>query len=204
MPDTEGRPLVYLAGPDVFYADVHSRAAKMRETLAEIGMTGLFPLDGDLTPERFPDKQTLAIAIARANEALMRRADMVIANIQPWRGPEADDGTAYEIGFMAALGKPIVLYTSDRRPFFRRIVDDCYGGDVYNDGALIRGRRDDFMVEDFGLADNLMLINAAVAAAERAGWPDVDAGAIVKTSFKAAADFARQLWDKGRLQSQSR
>src|SRR5262245_12008269 len=122
MPDDQERPYVYLAGPDVFFPDATQRAATMKDVLAARGMTGLFPLDNELGALSYPGPKELALAIARANEALMRKAEIILANIQPWRGVEADDGTSYEIGFMAALGKLIVLYTNDRRPFSERII----------------------------------------------------------------------------------
>jgi nucleoside 2-deoxyribosyltransferase len=195
MPDEQGRPYVYLAGPDVFFPDAMQRAAKMKDALASRGMAGLFPLDNDLDVLGYPDRKDLALAIARENEALMRKADIVLANIQPWRGVEADDGTSYEIGFMAALGKLIVLYTNDPRPFAERIINDVYGGYLYPDGLVQRGASDHMMVEDFdGFADNLMLINAATASAERATGEKPDPAAVVQFGFEAGADIAQHLW----------
>lgn len=189
------RPQVFLAGPDVFFPDAMQRAASMKAALAARGMDGLFPLDSEFGEEVFADPKKLGLAIARANEALMRKADIVLANIQPWRGVEADDGTSYEIGFMAALGKIIVLYTRDRRPFAERVVTDVYRGGVVQQGQFKRGARDGMMIEDFeGFADNLMLINAAVASAERATGERVDPAIIVQFSFEAAADLAHRLW----------
>ncbi|MGO9867182.1 MAG: nucleoside 2-deoxyribosyltransferase [Rhodomicrobium sp.] len=200
MPDGQGKPYVYLAGPDVFYPDAIPRGAKMKSALAARGMAGLFPLDDELHAGDFPSGAEFALAIARACEAQMRKADMGIFNIQPWRGPEADDGTSYELGFMAALGKPVVLWTSDRRSFAGRIVADVYGGEAYRDGAALRGKRDACLIEDFGLADNLMLINAAVRSARLVlGASAAPAGA-VHHSFEAAADFARRLWQRQKAQ----
>ena len=52
------------------------------------------------------------------------------------------------------------------------------------------------VIEEFGgFADNLMLINAAAASAERATGGKPDPAAIVHYGFEAAADFARRLWD---------
>jgi nucleoside 2-deoxyribosyltransferase len=197
MPDEHGRPYVYLAGPDVFYPDALLRGAKMKEALAARGMAALFPLDDELHPGDFRDGKELGLAIGEACEAQMRKADLGIFNIQPWRGPEADDGTAYELGFMAALGKPVVLHTNDRRPFAERIVADVYRGEIYQDGALKRGKRDGMMIEEFGgLADNVMLVNAAVKSARLVLGPGADAAAAVHYSFEAAAQFATALWQR--------
>jgi nucleoside 2-deoxyribosyltransferase len=133
---------------------------------------------------------------------MMLEADMGIFNIQPWRGPEADDGTAYEMGFMAALGKPIILHTSDPRPFGERVIADVYRGEVYEDGPFRRGKSDGMMIEEFaGFADNLMLINAAVKSAEIVFGPNVDPASVVQHSFEAAADLAKKLWEAKQLSS---
>jgi nucleoside 2-deoxyribosyltransferase len=196
MPDEQGQPYVYLAGPDVFYPDALARGESMKEALAARGMIGWFPLDNALDPAQYPDSKQLGLAIGDSCETLMRDADICIANIQPWRGPEADDGTSYEIGFMAALGKLIVLYTNDPRPFAVRIAADIYRGEVYRDGSFRRGKNDGMMVEEFdGFADNLMLINAAAKSAGRALDIGIDAATVVKHGFEVAADFARKLWD---------
>jgi nucleoside 2-deoxyribosyltransferase len=191
------KPYVYLAGPDVFYPDARARGEKMKEALAARGMTGLYPLDGELDPAAYPDPADFALAIAAACEAHMRKADMGLFNIQPWRGPEADEGTAYELGFMAALGKPVALYTSDPRAFAERIIADVYGGEVYSDGEVLRGARDSMMIEGFaGFSSNLMLVNAGLRSARLALGPGARPPAATHRSFEEAADFAKLLWER--------
>jgi nucleoside 2-deoxyribosyltransferase len=197
MPCLHAKPYVYLAGPDVFYPDAHARGEKMKAALATRGMTGLFPLDGELDPAAFTDPADFALAIAGACEAHMLKADMGLFNIQPWRGPEADEGTAYELGFMAALGKPVVLYTSDPRPFAERIVSDFYRGEVYSDGPVLRGASDSMMIEGFaGFSSNLMLVNAATRSARLALGESASPSAAVHNSFEEAADFAKLIWER--------
>jgi nucleoside 2-deoxyribosyltransferase len=197
MPDVHGRPYVYLAGPDVFYINAAERGERMKAALAERGMAGLFPLDSGLNSRDFPDPAGFGLAIAAACEAQIRQADMGRFNIQPWRGPEADDGTAYELGFMAALGKPVVLYTSDPRPFAERIAADVHQGEVYRDGPTLRGRRDHTAIEEFeGFADNLMLIGAGVRTARLLWGAGAAPAAAVHSSFVAAANFAQEFWQR--------
>ncbi len=193
-PDAQGRPYVYPAGPDVFCPDAAARGAAMKESLSARGMAGLFPLDTALNPGSFGGPKAYALAIAAACEAQIRLADLGLFNIQPWRGPEADSGTAYELGFMAALGKPVVLYTNDFRSFGERVAADIYGGEVYRDGALRRGCRDGMAIEDFGLADNLMLIGAAARSARIVLGEGASGGAMALPGFEAAADFALAIW----------
>ena len=64
------------------------------------------------------------LAISRAMERVMQGCDAMIVNLTPFRGPSADVGSAYEMGFMRALGRPIFAYTNDARaiPRSRRRV----------------------------------------------------------------------------------
>ena len=47
----------------------------------------------------------------------------MIANLTPFRGPSADVGTVYEVGFMRALGRPVFGYATTAEPFTRRTLD---------------------------------------------------------------------------------
>jgi nucleoside 2-deoxyribosyltransferase len=69
----------------------------------------------------------------------------------------ADVGTAFEVGFMRALGKPVFAYTNSARGYFERLTEDFYEGKAtrQSDG-YIRGP-DGMMVENHGMVDNLML-----------------------------------------------
>jgi nucleoside 2-deoxyribosyltransferase len=197
MPDNDGKPYVYLAGPDVFYPEPMERADRMKSLLRERGMIGLFPMDNQFDEQQYPNPKDLGLAIAQGNESMMRKADIIIANIQPWHGPEADDGTCFEIGFMAALNKIIVLHTNDPRPFADRVTEDVYQCMVHDDGPIKRGDIDNMMIENFsGFADNLMLVNAAIRSYNLTTGDQMEPVNIVQLSFEAAADLAKVLWSR--------
>ena len=44
---------------------------------------------------------------------MMDAADAIIANLTPFRGPSADAGTVYELGYMAGRGKLCLAYSND-------------------------------------------------------------------------------------------
>ena len=50
--------------------------------------------------------------ISAGNEELIRSCRLLIANLTPFRGPSADVGTAYEIGFARALKLPVYAYSN--------------------------------------------------------------------------------------------
>ena len=50
----------------------------------------------------------------------MERADLVIANLTPFRGPSADAGTLVELGWFLGRGLPVFGYSNDPTMFGER------------------------------------------------------------------------------------
>ncbi|KIZ41084.1 MULTISPECIES: nucleoside 2-deoxyribosyltransferase [Rhodopseudomonas] len=143
---------IYLAGPDVFLPDALAVGRRKAELCAHHGLTGLFPLDNAVDPTA-PDA---SLTIFRGNEAMMNDAAAIIANLTPFRGPSADAGTVYELGYMAGRGKLVFGYCNDPAIYADRVARS--GELTRRDGALID--QSGLIVEDFALPDNLMLIHA--------------------------------------------
>jgi nucleoside 2-deoxyribosyltransferase len=144
---------IYLAGPDVFLPDAVAIGQRKREICLRHGVTGLYPLD-NIVDLAAPDA---SLQICRGNEAMMDTADAIIANLTPFRGPGADPGTVYELGYMAGRGKFCLAYCNDPEIYAERAARFTTVTRV-SDKRLID--RDGLTVEDFGLPDNLMMIHA--------------------------------------------
>ena len=141
---------VYFAGPDVFYPDYEKCKAKIRDLCAKSDIEPLFP----------DHEQTDSEMIFLANLALIRKADAIIANLNPFRGEiEPDSGTVLECGLAYGMGKSNIVrigYVSDQRSQIEKL------GDTYSDGSS---------VENFSLPVNLMLahcVNEIVGSVEEA------------------------------------
>ena len=146
---------VYLAGPEVFLPGAIALGEAKRAVCADYGLAGVFPLDGGLDLAGL-EPRAAGRAIYAANTKLIRACDVLIANLTPFRGPSADVGTAFELGFMAALGRPVLAYSNDPRSFRTRLSAH-FGGQLHRraDGALTGS--DDLSIEEFDMVDNLML-----------------------------------------------
>lgn len=134
----------YLAGPDVFAPDATARFATMRRLCEARNVVPVCPIDGDL-PAGLGDTG-LARHIKTANIERIRASSCVIANISPFRGPNMDPGTAYEIGYAEALGKPVFLWSETAATLAERTP-------AARDGVDAAG----WMIENFGLTENLMI-----------------------------------------------
>jgi nucleoside 2-deoxyribosyltransferase len=144
---------IYLAGPDVFLPDAVEIGRRKADVCARHGLTGLYPLDNkvDLAAS------SASLDIFKGNEAMMDAADAIIANLTPFRGPSADAGTVYELGYMAGRRRLLFAYSNDPAAYPERVARN-HKLTKSSSGQLID--RDGLAVEDFGLPDNLMMIHA--------------------------------------------
>ena len=143
---------VYLAGPDVFLPDALEVGRRKVAICAQFGLGGLYPLDNTIDLAA----HTVSLDIYSGNEAMMNAADAIIANLTPFRGPGADAGTVYELGYMAGRGKLCLGYSNDPSAY----------ADRARRFTAVRAKEDRLIdaegltVEDFGHVDNLMMIHA--------------------------------------------
>src|SRR5262249_21796749 len=143
---------IYLAGPEVFLPDALAIGQRKRHICERHGVSGLYPLDNaaDLAA------RDASLQIFKGLKAMMDAADAIIANLTPFRGPGADPGTVYELGYMAGRGKLCLGYCNDPAPYAERVARFTKVTTA-SDKRLID--RDGLTVEDFGLPDNLMMIH---------------------------------------------
>ncbi len=146
---------IYLAGPDVFEPNAKEVGEELKHLAAEFGFSGLFPLDNEIPFS--DDLHETARAICAANLELIHSADIVMANLNPFRGFEPDSGTVFEVGYARALGKDVYCYAADRRDMIKRLR--AYQ-QLPPDATFCR---DGQSIEDFGLSHNLMMFNLVVA-----------------------------------------
>ncbi len=179
---------VYLAGPEVFLKDAVAVGKQRKRVIRELcdaqdwpfRLVGLFPLDNEI-PDFKPDRDT-AMRIYRGNISLMDRAHAVAANMVRFRGPGMDNGTAFEMGYMRAAGKPVFGYY-DAAPFYgSNETPGKYADRVAASCGLDQERptvdSDGLAIEDFGLEDNLMMIGALE-----------DSGSVLQAGFRDAINL---------------
>lgn len=139
---------IYLAGPDVFRPDVMEWADTVRELCRRYGFEPLLPVDHD---ETLPEK------IFQANIDLIRKAQVIAANLDPFRGPEPDSGTAFELGYALALGKKICGYGTRLESVAERVANTGHGANTSSLHGELLTDSQGMAVENFDLPCNLML-----------------------------------------------
>lgn len=128
---------IYIAGFDVFAPDAIERGEKMKKLCREYGFVGFYPFDNEADTAK---------EIFAGNCKLIDDADIIIANLNCFRGKEPDSGTSFEVGYAFAKGKKIYGYLEDARTMRQKYGDRDENG---------------FGIEDFDYPLNLMLCEAA-------------------------------------------
>lgn len=178
---------IYLAGPEVFLPDPVAEGANKRAVIDRFNREVLhdkncrfvahYPLDAKI--EGYTNNPRTAMRIFHTCIEMMDKSDLIIANITHFRGPSADVGVAFEMGYMHAQQKPVFIYYNmeetycldhqaandkthpDAQTIYRDKVR-AFAKGYFIDRAPVEGRdNDNFLIEDFGLTDNLMLIGVA-------------------------------------------
>jgi nucleoside 2-deoxyribosyltransferase len=157
---------VYLAGADVFLPDAVRRAEALKAVCAQHGLSGVSPLDPLADEPAAWAALPEARRIALRNEAHIAGAAALIANLTPFRGPSADVGTAFEAGFMRALGRPVFGWSNTARGFTERTRDFLGSSAVAEPGGAWRDS-EGLLVEAFGLSENLMIDAGVLASGGR-------------------------------------
>ena len=141
---------IYIAGPDVFEKDAIERGRRYRELCLRYGFEGLYPLDNEV--DFSASKHEAALEIFQGNKKMIESCDIVVANLNPFRGKESDSGTVWECGYAYALGKRVYGYLSDTRSYLDRFGDEEKREE---EGRFYDSR--DRSIEDFDHPLNLML-----------------------------------------------
>jgi nucleoside 2-deoxyribosyltransferase len=172
----------------------------MRSLCREQGLVGVAPHDNQIGLEHLPPGKPLLEQIVRADIELMQQLEAAVFCLDGFRrGPEMDAGTAFEIGYMKALGKPIAGWTRDPRTYPVKVADflrNVFGVElVTTTAALVGGTSgllrdpDGILVHSEGCVQNAM-IHVGI---ELAGG-DIVANADWETAFRGAVvSVARQL-----------
>jgi nucleoside 2-deoxyribosyltransferase len=146
---------LYLAGPDVFAPDPMALGARKMEICARHGLEGIFPMG--ITPwDPSLSTREQGLRIFNGLERVMRDCDGALVNMTPFHGPSMDVGSAFEMGFMRALHKPVFAYSNTDLSFLDRVR--THGGT-----AIVEARpgvwhdAHGMEVDPLGWRDNLMI-----------------------------------------------
>lgn len=140
---------IYFAGPRLSGVDYEIYARHISKKYRGMGIKLLLPNNSDTQSSEHTYKTNLN---------RIKSCDGVIADLNPFRGEiEPDCGTAFECGFAAALGKPIIAIVEDQRTLVQKMQASSLG--CTEENGVYRSDEGD-LIEDYGYPLNLMLFHA--------------------------------------------
>ena len=149
--------IIYLAGPDVFHPKAIELGELKKEICKQYGFDAIFPTDDVDDSVWSLDKISQGRVIRQACIDSMLKADCVVANMTPFRGAGMDGGTAFEMGFMDALNKPVFAYTHNPYLYITKVLEknNLNDDEIYVD-------KDNYIVENFNAIDNCMMVHTVL------------------------------------------
>lgn len=141
---------IYIAGPDVFESNSIEIGKNLVKMCQKYGYEGLYPLDNVVDFSQ--NKHKIAQDIFDANISMIQEADIIIANLNSFRGKEPDSGTVFECGLAYGLHKKVYGYLADTCNYIDRFTEnEKFIKDEYVSDSNER------LIEDFDYPLNLML-----------------------------------------------
>jgi nucleoside 2-deoxyribosyltransferase len=145
---------IYIAGFEVFKKDAIKIGLNYKEICKKQGFSGLYPLDNEITGS---DVEQIKNKIWLENMKQILSSDIVIANLNPFRGAEPDSGTIWECAF--AFGNNKIVYGYYDSNLGTSIIDRVKKS--YNDNVIIKNDcfydKDGCRIENLNSPVNLML-----------------------------------------------
>ncbi len=145
-----GKKRIYIAGPNLFYANWPTFASQAQTLCAEHGLEAILPVPatvltgpGVTEPSDAASAKKVSVNCRKA----VSRAHGVIANLSPFRGTEPDSGTVVEYTLAHVLGIPVIGFTSG--------VGHTVPVGTDEEGRLLAS--DGGWIEQFGIRHNVMV-----------------------------------------------
>lgn len=157
-----GRKKVLLNGPDVFRPEAKLLGLGKNifiDQFSQNGVqpfTGVFPFDVAVIRDPKESNYHFGVRIFQKDIGNMCASDISTANIIPYHGPSMDVGTAFEMGFMAALGKSVYTYSNSKDSYEERVLHFYLG--ALQDQSGLRDPKG-YLVET-GVSDTFMIEGA--------------------------------------------
>ncbi len=161
---------IYIAGPDVFQRNSIAIGERYTKLCIKYGFEGHYPLDNVIDFNQ--PKKKVALDIFKANEKLIDECDIVVANLNSFRGKEADSGTVWECGYAYAKGKKVYGYMNSTSAYIEQFSSKKESDGMFWD-------EDDRFIEDFDYPINLMIACSSLEIIE-GGFEDVLKKIVVK------------------------
>lgn len=145
--ENNGKPIVYLAGPERYDRDAAEKYAAMKELCAQYGLYAIVPTDPipGIPEANTGDIYADAYLTFMRQQQHVRECDIIIANLNDFHGWEPDSDTSFECGMAFQLGKKMFGYMDSTAKMIDRVPN--YGPEKdYRDHCGCNAENFDFPI----------------------------------------------------------
>jgi len=167
---------IYISGFDIFHKDAYFISYNQKETCKKYGFKPIHPFDKDIDIDVIPDKKQIQ-QIVNKNLKDIEKCDIIIANLNSFRGAEPDSGTVFECGYGLAKGKIVIGYKEKLKNYVDEYIEKLNFIPEYNNG--LRYDKENFLIDTFSKNFNIMLENTIL---------------IIEGDFETAIKKAKELY----------
>ncbi len=156
-------PKAYLAGTEIFYPDSEETQKKYHALCEKYGIIGFYPADAAPDDEfkeyekKDDSLHEMEVQMFTHDLNHIKRTDIIIANLNDYRGNEPDSGTAVECGLAWGYGHRCFAFIDDARPMKQRFKGVKK---IREDGTVTD--KDGANLEDFDSPLNLMFCDFTI------------------------------------------
>lgn len=151
------KPKAYLAGTEIFYENSDETQKKYHELCDKYGIIGFYPAD-EAPNDEFKDYIAKDESVHEKEKQFFShdlnhiyRTDIIIANLNDYRGNEPDSGTCVECGIAWGMGHRCFAFIDDARA-----MKDRFKGVKKIDENGVVVDKNGAHLEDFDMPLNLM------------------------------------------------
>lgn len=141
---------IYMAGPGVFNLNAQEVMKKLKADIGVPNLELVFPTDTEIA---FKSKEQMSKDIFEANKKLIQECDIVLADLNAFRGKEPDSGTVWEVGYAYGINTPVIGHTMISDWASHIGIDET----VQEEEDIIKICEDGYIVEDYDNKLNLMI-----------------------------------------------
>lgn len=168
---------IYISGFDIFHKDAYFISHHQKQICKEYGFLSLHPFDKELENNETPNDEFVKNIVIK-NLKDISNCDIVIANLNSFRGAEPDSGTIFECGYAHAKGKIIIGYKNRLKSYVEEYIDEL-NIEPYEEDNL-RYDKNNYLIDTFSKNFNIMVENTVI---------------VIEGNFEKAVKKAKQIME---------
>lgn len=145
---------IYISGFDIFHKESYFICHNQKQVCSQYGFNSFHPFDKELTKD-IVSQEELIKNIVRKNLEDIEKSDIIIANINSFRGAEPDSGTIFECGYAFAKGKIVIGYKKKLKSYVEEYIDELNVMPIIEDD--LRYDKNGFLIDTFSNNFNIMI-----------------------------------------------